>query len=265
MNSMVFVLPIKIDNNIRWVNLKAVLTYYTRLFPENKFIVVEDDKQQRVTSDLISISPNILHYFSRNRDLPHRKSKAMNIGVRLALAKYVCILDSDCIAGKTAIESCLQKLQEGYDFAFPHHSFWLKLKKHMRDEFIKQNYSWDFLMSIPTPEHLTMGESNDFCSIHPQFSAGVVLYNRQKYIEAGGFNEKFIGWGGEDDELVVRFRKLRLKEFRDMGDKNAKIFHLWHPQSSLVFRQHNIDEYEKICKMTRIELTSYVKSDFFYH
>ena len=41
----------------------------------------------------------------------------------------------------------------------------------------------------------------------------------------GAFDDRYVGWGGEDDELLLRLRRRRIKPHR----VPAFPIHLWHP------------------------------------
>ena len=54
---------------------------------------------------------------------------------------------------------------------------------------------------------------------------GAFIVNKEKYLNAGGENENFYGWGLEDCERVKRMEILNLQVHRSIGS----LFHLWHP------------------------------------
>ena len=59
------------------------------------------------------------------------------------------------------------------------------------------------------------------------FCGGVFLMRKDKYLEIGGMDERFEGWGGEDDAMSIRMVKsdvTRLIRQHQIG------FHLWHPR-----------------------------------
>lgn len=57
-------------------------------------------------------------------------------------------------------------------------------------------------------------------------AGGCAVFNRLRFLAAGGFNEKFISWGPEDNEMFHRFVRFDLTIGRLAGD----LFHLSHPR-----------------------------------
>ena len=54
---------------------------------------------------------------------------------------------------------------------------------------------------------------------------GAFFVNRSVYVQAGGENEHFYGWGPEDLERVKRMEILGYSVTRIKGD----LYHLYHP------------------------------------
>jgi predicted glycosyltransferase involved in capsule biosynthesis len=81
-------------------------------------------------------------------------------------------------------------------------------------------------------------------------TGGAFLANRVKYLNAGGENENFHGWGPEDVERVKRLEVLNLPvHFAD-----GPFFHLWHPRgktscySDKSVETQNRREFIKTCR-----------------
>ena len=96
----------------------------------------------------------------------------------------------------------------------------------------------------------------------PHSVGGAFLVNRKVYLEAGGENECFYGWGPEDAERVKRMEVLGLPVCR----ANGSLFHLYHPRGKNSWYQNkeiekrNRLEFLKVCGMTREELQEYVRT-----
>ena len=64
--------------------------------------------------------------------------------------------------------------------------------------------------SQPTNNILTIDRDgrgeNDNQKIN--ISGGVAMFKKESIIKIGGWNEDFIGWGAEDDEITIRVKKL---------------------------------------------------------
>ena len=90
---------------------------------------------------------------------------------------------------------------------------------------------------------------------------GCIIYNRQKFIEAGMENENFISYAPEDKERYWRFQYLGYKLERTKGP----LFHLEHfrgPDSSHkhIHYPKNQRELDKEMNMSKKELLNYIKT-----
>ena len=56
----------------------------------------------------------------------------------------------------------------------------------------------------------------------------MVIFNRQKFLDMGGENEDFIGWGYEDHERYYR----ALNHGYSVERIHGPAIHMWHPESS---------------------------------
>ena len=89
------------------------------------------------------------------------------------------------------------------------------------------------------------------------------MVDKRSYLQCGGENEHFYGWGPEDVERVHRLEILGHSIHRV---KNQILYHLWHPRGVNSFLSdaertfNNRSELVKVCSMTRDELEQEVKT-----
>jgi hypothetical protein len=50
--------------------------------------------------------------------------------------------------------------------------------------------------------------------------------HREDIARVNGYDENFVGWGGEDEDLAIRFAEVGLEGKSIM--RKARVFHLWH-------------------------------------
>jgi len=62
------------------------------------------------------------------------------------------------------------------------------------------------------------------------FCGGMFVIQRELYFDIGGMDERFIGWGGEDDAMSNKLLKL-YPNARELDRSMA--FHLWHPRNAV--------------------------------
>jgi GT2 family glycosyltransferase len=61
-------------------------------------------------------------------------------------------------------------------------------------------------------------------NVRQGWRGGTIAFTKAAFERIGGFDEAFIGWGGEDDEIYDRCRALRYYGFGFLP-----FIHLWHP------------------------------------
>jgi GT2 family glycosyltransferase len=47
--------------------------------------------------------------------------------------------------------------------------------------------------------------------LYPSANGGIIFFRRKDYIRVGGHNSRLEGWGGEDDEMLQRSRRLGIR------------------------------------------------------
>ena len=59
------------------------------------------------------------------------------------------------------------------------------------------------------------------------FCGGAFAIRRDVFLSVGGFDERFLGWGGEDDAMAIKLTRagIALGQVQD-----SVALHLWHPQ-----------------------------------
>jgi GT2 family glycosyltransferase len=57
------------------------------------------------------------------------------------------------------------------------------------------------------------------------FAGGLFVIRREAYLRLGGFDERFRGWGGEDDAMTIKLRRSGMP-LAECGERPA--LHLWH-------------------------------------
>jgi GT2 family glycosyltransferase len=59
------------------------------------------------------------------------------------------------------------------------------------------------------------------------FAGGIFVIGREPYLRLGGFDERFRGWGGEDDAMTIKLRRAGMR-LAECGERPA--LHLSHPR-----------------------------------
>ena len=91
---------------------------------------------------------------------------------------------------------------------------------------------------------------------------GIHVVHRERYLQCGGENERFTGWGPEDAE---RLRRVRILGHKVSWCSQSPLYHLYHPRKANSSYQSEQDaimlrlEFVKICSMIKEELQSYIQ------
>lgn len=171
-------------------------------------VVVE---QSRVAEfrDLVPADVQYVHQPIPSADVPFNRSWALNLGARVARAPIVVLFDADMLLpekGAAALANCLQREADAVRIA--RLLFYLD---RTSSELVQQTRDFATATSVgrivennPTP----------------------VAVRRDCYLEIGGHDESFFGWGGEDNEFTDRLRTRRYCEAAFLP-----IVHLWHEEA----------------------------------
>ena len=267
-SNITFVTHLRYDHQDRLNNLQSILSYYSLNYPEARFILVEDDSAHRKEFDQIKWPKGrTSFYFIPNNGFYYR-TRALNYGIKKATTPIVVSLDTDCIVPKLSFDRCVSSLVTESTIAWPYNGYFIDTSHRLHKDFISSGYQYQFLFNkLPSFDKLELGVPlGDFLvrctnTIHKGVG-GIVIFNRERFLEIGGYNEKFICWGAEDNELFERCKILDHKLYRDESPE-AICFHLFHEsaiRSGHPYYNSNFDEMDKVSKMTKDELVSYIKT-----
>jgi hypothetical protein len=84
-------------------------------------------------------------------------------------------------------------------------------------------------------------------AVWQNWKGGTLAIRRDAYFRIGGFDERFVDWGGEDDEFFDRCRVLKQYDFGYLP-----FIHLWHepqPTKSSPVRDRNLNLLAKLLQI----------------
>jgi predicted glycosyltransferase involved in capsule biosynthesis len=212
---LTFLIPIRIDSENRKLNLEVLIKVLTRDF-DTTIIILEAGYESRflVTENI----KNIKYHFEKDDDPIYHKTKYVNQLIRLANTPFVAVWDADAIGIPAQIIDALDALRGNRAImAYPFDGRFYALDATFSQLFYK-TMKYDLLLDNIFKLNL----------MHGYYSpGGAYLVNKTKYLEAGGENENFYGWGPEDAERIKRMEVLGLNIYYAKG----VLFHLWHPRN----------------------------------
>lgn len=169
-------------------------------------IVVE----QSPVAELGPLPPGVRHiHLAHPTDPePWRKSWAYNVGVRVASCDLVICHDGDILVPRDyAAELCRRFQNRSLEVLHPQRFlFYL-------DRADSRRIQVNSRLPACTPQ-----------SVSQNWCGGTLAIRRDAYNAIGGFDERFVDWGGEDDEFYDRCRLLRQDAYGYLP-----FVHLWHP------------------------------------
>ncbi len=206
----------------------AGVSSQTRLPDE---IIFADDGSEGATTALITQWRPPSRVIPRHVWQPHegfRRTVILNQAVRAATTDYLVFLDGDCIPDRRFIEDHVSVAERGA---------WVQGRRCFVKERFAERFdpNSNFLLAW-----LCMGRISGamksirlplpYCK-RDQGQRGILGCNmgmwRQDLFEVNGFDEHFVGWGGEDSDLGSRLYHLgRVRKFVRF---HAVVYHLNHP------------------------------------
>ena len=186
------------DDPARYDNLQAVLNWLAHR-PEMSVVLVEQDDKASLQMSLQH--PNLHYQFVQNSG-PFNKSWGLNVGARLTSAPWLLFHDADIILGH-ALADALATRNQGYHAISP----FSRMLDLGPDESIRvRNGEFDWL---PERADLNRSDREGRGEFMPLAGASVLL-SRSAYLAVGGWDERFVGWGGEDDALSDLLRRAQV-------------------------------------------------------
>jgi hypothetical protein len=181
-------------------------------------IVVVDISARPVGSDLPR-EVVYLHVDTAGIPAGWRKSWAFNIAARRASSEFLVFHDGDvCIPKRYSLE-LLASFNQGYDVvSIQRFLFYL-------DEAATQHVFDGGAIPQTVPARVLQN-----------FKGGTLAARRSTFFEIGGFDEGFVGWGGEDDEFYDRCGARRHCRFG-----YVPFIHLWHPPQPDRVKPNNLN------------------------
>lgn len=197
----------------RLENLQAVLQWISQLGID-EVLVVEQDRESRLPSGFLP--PGCKSVFAFNNG-PFNKSWGFNIGFKQSSGDVLAFGDADIlIDSKNLIES-FALCDAGADAVNPYDRL-IDLTAEETSTFLQTGKGLDALANRQKANREAIGEFLCFCG-------GLFVIRRNVFEALGGFDERFVGWGGEDDAMSIKLDKL-VPNTRVIGSQTA--YHLFH-------------------------------------
>lgn len=167
---------------------------------------------------------------------PFNRSGARNAGVAAATSPIVAVVDADnLIPVEQLWQACQIAMADRPRLVKPF-SWFAYLSQQSTDEWYAGLLpGLAAIPGLPPPRPalpVAYGPTVTYEGTGPalDFNGGAYVMRRTAWLEIGGFDEEFTGWGGEDDAFTL----LARHHFGDEAVVEGTDFHLWHPSSERV-------------------------------
>lgn len=171
-------------------------------------IVVEQATTPAIRSELPRWVRHI-HTQLPASDMPYSRSWALNVGARSARGNLLVLHDNDFVVPRDYLAALADKFRQGFEVINLKRFIFYLSPKHAGEILSKRTLS-----ATEAPEAIVQNLE----------AGGSVAIDRQVFFDLGGFDEEFVGWGGEDNELWDRAQTRRVYPFGSLP-----LLHLWHP------------------------------------
>jgi predicted glycosyltransferase involved in capsule biosynthesis len=212
------VIPYRYSTNERKRNLFYTVRYYKRFLKDCKIIVIEQDTK----TDINEISEIVDVHFKLNTDNDHfNRGLLFNVGYNMSqtlyCADYIIFGDADCLIEKKILENI-----ESYYSYFDNYMV-LPFKDNMY--YMSEQQTEDFIntQDINTGNNEKTKKLDYIVNIR----GGVNILSAKNFYNIGGYDQRFKGWGAEDDAFAHKCSALNLKIYR----LDAELLHLHHSYS----------------------------------
>lgn len=244
-----FIIPFRIDSFDRKRNLDIILSHLSKR-ECTKILLLEADSisKYKVSSNF----NNVEYCFVKDDNPIFYRTKYLNILLRKTETTVVGIWDTDVIISENQINQAIWDIIENkFIISFPYDGNFYFLSQ-IDSIIFRHNPSMEYLKNKKTDQDLVI----------PHSFGGAFFVNKNIYLEAGGENEHFYGWGMEDRERVKRIEILGYSISRVKGP----LYHLYHKRYensrfyNRTLQSQSEHEFIKICSFTRVELEKYIQS-----
>lgn len=236
LNSTKTSLIITVYNRVHLLRKSLISLKKQSTLPEE--IIISDDGS---TEDIASGIADIIKQFNfpikivRQEKQGFRLAKCRNNAVKISTGDFLIFLDQDIIHTENFIKTfVVNKKEKRFVTSYPirltekqsenitediidQGDYLFVLKAHQLNK-IKKQFIKDYVSYI--------GHKLYMVKQKPKLRGGVCAINRDDYYAVNGYDEKFIGWGNEDDDIRKRLYKLGVSGFNPFY--NEYPLHLYH-------------------------------------
>lgn len=198
-------------------------------------VVVSDDGSNDETAEVVRSFASSAPFPVRFTTQPHdgfRLARVRNEAARIASGRYLMFLDGDCMAPRHHVAAHVERRRHGTALL----GYCARLPAEADRLLVPENLAITSLESlVPASEWRALARRRRKARWHaiirhptkPRLAGGDFGVWRDDFTRVNGFDERFVGWGQEDDDLGLRLRALGIR-LETILDRTQSL-HVWHP------------------------------------
>jgi glycosyltransferase involved in cell wall biosynthesis len=159
--------------------------------------------------------------FTRNPG-PFNKSWGFNVGARLASADILVLADADMLIDRETLWACIEACHVDVDAVNPYAGI-----IDLGEQAAIRVHAGDF--SVLGQAEEAYGRDRTTIGEHLCFCGGIYIIKRAVFLRLAGQDERFLGWGGEDDAMSLKLEKMGIPR---AWNRAGVAFHLYHERRS---------------------------------
>lgn len=239
------VIPVRIDCEERKANLRTVLSLLSVL--DCRILVLEADSKAKLQNENWILGVEYL--FIKDNSPVFYRTRYINMLLHIADTDIVSIWDTDVLISLEQLFEAISMIEQGCTIAYPYNGDFVMLT-NIESDMARQRFDAEYL------------KGKKMQSIFGRKSCGgIFLVHRRRYLDCGGENEHFTGWGPEDAE---RLRRVSILGHKVSWTNAGQAYHLNHPRgkNSNFFEEEAAirlrKELCKVCSMDKEQLRNYL-------
>lgn len=205
-----------------------------------ELIITDDGSSQKITDFIKDLIPKakfkIKHIYQEDKGF--RKTRALNNAVKYAEGDLLVFCDQDLIFGEEYIKTIKENIKKNTFLMGRAYHITENEKNNILSKIEKINSYSELLNEVPRSYPKTIqkmlleDKKRRLLNYFKLSKRGIKLVGmsyalfRDDYIKVNGYDEKYIGWGEEDDDFGNRLYVAKIKG-KELITSNMQM-HLWH-------------------------------------